>query len=164
MLENDHDLDGWSPQGPVTELSPASSWELLNSASFGRLGVSVDNQPKIFPVNYHADGSAIIFRTAAGTKLHDLIANRSVVFEVDSRSAQGAWSVIAEGNAEVIDDSDEITAAERLPLPEWVPVQTYVFVRIIPTHLHGRRFLRHVEVSRHESPVAEQNEQNGPAL
>ena len=154
MLENDHDLDGWSPQGPVTELSRASSWELLNSASFGRLAVSVDNHPKIFPVNYFSDGAGITFRTAMGTKLHDLLKNQFVAFEVDSRSAQGAWSVVLEGTAHVLDDVSDITGAEQMPFPEWVPVETYVFVRIHPTRLHGRRFLRHVEVTRHSGSIA----------
>jgi hypothetical protein len=154
MTEDDHDLDSWSPQGPVTELSRASSWELLSSSSFGRLGVSVDNRPKIFPVNYVADATGITFRTAVGTKLHDLLSNPFVAFEVDSQSDQHAWSVVVEGAARVLDDPDEIATAEQYPFPEWVPVQTYVFVRITPTEVHGRRFSRHLEVARHSGTVS----------
>jgi hypothetical protein len=150
MLDNDYDLDGWSPQGPVTELGQASSWELLAGSSFGRLGVSVDNYPKIFPVDYHCDGASIVFRTAAGTKLHDLLMNRFVAFEVDHRDTTQAWSVVIDGTARVIADEDEVDAAERLPLPPWVPVQTYVFVRIVPTRVHGRRFQRQLTVARED--------------
>jgi nitroimidazol reductase NimA-like FMN-containing flavoprotein (pyridoxamine 5'-phosphate oxidase superfamily) len=149
MPENEYDLDSWSPQGPATELSRANSWELLSDFSFGRLGVSVDNHPKIFPVNYVADATGITFRTATGTKLHDLLSNTFVAFEVDSQSGQRAWSVVVEGEARVLDDPSEIAAAELLSFPEWVPVQTYVFVRITPTEVHGRRFQRHLEVTRH---------------
>ncbi|HEV7948576.1 MAG TPA: pyridoxamine 5'-phosphate oxidase family protein [Glaciihabitans sp.] len=164
MHDSDHDLDGWSPQGPVTELGVASSWELLNASSFGRLGVSVNDQPKIFPVNYYADGSSILFRTAGGTKLHHLLMNRSVVFEVDDRTDTGAWSVIVEGTAQIVSDEDELNAAERAPLPDWVPVQTYVFVRITPTRLHGRRFQRHLSVSHHtdDQHTAGRHESGGP--
>jgi hypothetical protein len=151
MLNNDYDLDGWSPQGPVTELGQASSWELLASSSFGRLGVSVGDHPKIFPVDYYSDGASIVFRTAAGTKLHDLLMNRFVAFEVDHRDETQAWSVVIDGTARVVTDQDEVDAAERLPLPQWVPVQTYVFVRIFPTRVHGRRFQRHLTVEREET-------------
>lgn len=154
MLENDYDLDGWSPQGPVTELGRDSAWELLNDSTFGRLAVSVDNHPKIFPVDYYSDGSSIVFRTAAGTKLHDLLMNRFVAFEVDYRNDSVAWSVVVDGTARVIADQDEVDAAERLPLPSWVPVQTYVFVRIIPTRLHGRRFQRHLTVAREDKKAS----------
>lgn len=148
MLGHTDDLDGWSPQGPVTELAPAGSWELLKSSSFGRLGLSVDDQPEIFPVNYHSDGTTILFRTAAGTKLHELMLNRSVVFEADARTDHGSWSVVVKGTAAVVDDPDEIAAADRLPLPPWIPTQTFVYVRITATDIHGRRFLRGVEIER----------------
>jgi nitroimidazol reductase NimA-like FMN-containing flavoprotein (pyridoxamine 5'-phosphate oxidase superfamily) len=148
MVDRD-DVDGWSPQGPVTELASDNSWELLRSTSFGRLGVSVDDKPKIFPVDYAIDNETIVFRTAAGTKLHDLMLNRSVVFEVDDRHPTDAWSVVVTGEASVIAHPDEITRADRLPLPHWVPIQTFVYVRVTPTDIHGRRFLRHIQVGRH---------------
>ena len=149
MVNADDDVDGWSPQGPVTELSADNAWALLNGDSFGRLGVSVNDQPKIFPVNYHADGKTVIFRTAAGTKLHDLMVNRTVVFEADAQKPTEAWSVVVTGNASIVEDQDEILAADRLPLPPWIPTQTYVFVRITPTDIRGRLFQRHLHVERH---------------
>jgi nitroimidazol reductase NimA-like FMN-containing flavoprotein (pyridoxamine 5'-phosphate oxidase superfamily) len=149
MLESDHDEDGWSPQGPVTELSQERNWELLEAAAFGRLGVSVDNKPRIYPVNYCALGRSILFRTAAGSKLQDLLANREVVFEVDGRTDHATWSVIVDGTAQIVNDPDEIAGADRLPMPHWIPTATYVWVKITPSTVTGRRFLRHLEVSRH---------------
>lgn len=133
-------VDEWSPQGPVTELSDEESWLLLDGTTFGRLGVALDNLPEIFPVDYVADGSSILFRTAEGTKLHDLVANASVVFEVDSRSDSGAWSVIAKGSARVLDSVADVEEADQQHLPEWHPTRPFVYVRIIPTTIRGRRY------------------------
>jgi len=40
---------------------------LLSPRGIGRIAFSVDGVPEIFPVNYAADGSTIVFRTAEGT-------------------------------------------------------------------------------------------------
>jgi nitroimidazol reductase NimA-like FMN-containing flavoprotein (pyridoxamine 5'-phosphate oxidase superfamily) len=135
------DFDQWSPQGPVEELSEESAWELLRFESFGRLAVADDNRPQIFPVDYCADGTDILFRTSAGTKLGDLIANDTVAFEVDSRSRDESWSVVITGIARVVTGAAEIAAANRAPLPSWIPVATYAYVKIAPSSLHGRRFV-----------------------
>jgi nitroimidazol reductase NimA-like FMN-containing flavoprotein (pyridoxamine 5'-phosphate oxidase superfamily) len=148
MTTNPRNIDEWSPQGPVSELSDEQSWRLLGGVSLGRLGVSVDNLPEIFPVNYHSDGESILFRTADGTKLRDLVANGSVVFEVDSQLGDVAWSVTAKGTARVLESTDEIDTADRAPLPEWHPTAPFVYVRIVPTEVHGRQFRRHLTAER----------------
>jgi nitroimidazol reductase NimA-like FMN-containing flavoprotein (pyridoxamine 5'-phosphate oxidase superfamily) len=137
-------IDERSPQGPVTELSDERSWGLLERVSFGRLGLSLDGRPEIFPIDYHVDGRSIVFRTAAGTKLRDLTSNPEVALEVDERNDHGAWSVVLKGLASVVDDADEIAAADRFELPNWVPVREYVYVRITPTSVMDRSFERHV--------------------
>ena len=137
-------LDEWSPQGPVTELPDERSWELLKRVSFGRLGLSLDGRPEIFPIDYHVDGRSIVFRTAAGTKLLDLTNNPEIVLEADERNDRGAWSVVLKGLAAVVDNADEIAAADRFELPNWVPVREYVYVRITPSSMMGRSFERHV--------------------
>jgi nitroimidazol reductase NimA-like FMN-containing flavoprotein (pyridoxamine 5'-phosphate oxidase superfamily) len=148
MTTNDSSFDEWSPQGPVTELSDDRSWALLDGASFGHLGVSIADQPEIFPVNYHSDGSTVLFRTAEGTKLHELIANSSVVFEVDSQSSDGAWSVTVKGRARVIELLAEVAQADLAPFPDWVPTVPYVYVEIAPRDIHGRQFHRHLMTER----------------
>ncbi len=136
--------DEWSPQGPVTELSVEQCWALINGASLGRLGVSVGDRPEIFPVDYHADGSSVLFRTAEGTKLHELVDNHFVAFEVDSRIGDSAWSVTVKGSAEVLSSFDDIDRSDRRPLPEWSPTKPFVYVRIVPTTITGRRLSRHL--------------------
>jgi nitroimidazol reductase NimA-like FMN-containing flavoprotein (pyridoxamine 5'-phosphate oxidase superfamily) len=148
MPTNAYSFDEWSPQGPVTELSDAAAWDLLDSASFGRLGVSLDNLPEIFPVNYHADGASILFRTAKGTKLHELIENSHVVFEVDAQQPGDAWSVTAKGTAAVLDDPAAVEDADQRPLPDWIPTAAFVYVAITVNSIRGRRFSRTVTIER----------------
>jgi hypothetical protein len=147
-MTGSRDFDEWSPQGPVEELSDDSCWELLRLESFGRLAVSTDNRPQIFPVNYYADGSDILFRTAAGTKLRNLVANEIVAFEVDLRSRAESWSILVSGIARVVTDDAEIARADRAPLPSWIPVAPYVYVKIAAASVHGRRFVHTLFASR----------------
>jgi hypothetical protein len=147
-MSHDRNEDEWSPQGPVTELSDAESWLLLDSSAFGHLGLSVDDRPDIFPINYVCLDRRIVFRTAAGAKLSTLLHNRFAVFEADDRSDTGAWSVVVKGIAMVLDSPDEIRDADLAEWPTWVPTAPYVYVKIEPENVRGRRFLRHLRTER----------------
>jgi general stress protein 26 len=147
-MNNDVDEDGWSPQGPVTELTDQHSWEFLQRSSLGRLAVSSDNKPAIFPVDFYCDGNSILFRTAEGTKLADLVANDAVAFEADEHTTRESLSVIVEGRAHVVTDESEIRDADRATLPRWIPIAVPVYVRIVPTKIHGRRFSRAIVTAR----------------
>ena len=149
-----HDVseDGWSPQGPVTEIADTESWALLETSSFGHLGLSVEDRPEIFPVNYAIDGSTLLFRTAAGTKLRDLVENRFVAFEVDSEGPVGTWSVVLKGTASVVTAVEEIAAADLVVFPPWIPTTPYVYVRVTPLSIRGRQFQHHLRVERGSSP------------
>ena len=142
------ELNGWSPRGPVTELSEADCWSLLGANNFGRLGLIDGDRPDIFPIYYQADDATIVFRTGSGTKSRELLENSSVVLEIDEVADHGSWSVVLRGTAEVLTTADEIEAADLLALPDWIPVTTYAYVRIRPSAVRGRRFLRHVHVGR----------------
>lgn len=141
------DFDEWSPQGPVEELSESSCWALLEPASFGRLAVSVDGQPQIFPVDFYASNPNILFRSAEGTKLRSLAANSRIAFEVDESDGLETWSVVVTGIARLVTDAAEIAVADRAPLPSWIPTAPYVYVRISPTSIRGRRFVHSVFVT-----------------
>jgi nitroimidazol reductase NimA-like FMN-containing flavoprotein (pyridoxamine 5'-phosphate oxidase superfamily) len=138
-----------SPRGPVDDLSEAEAWALLDGATFGRLAVSVADQPEIFPVNFFADGRSILFRTAEGTKLLELTINSAVAFESDSHTEEEAWSVVVKGHATALERQEEIFAADQLPLTPWIPTLKYVYVRITPTEISGRRFVRSPEPDRY---------------
>ena len=135
-------------EGPVEELSEAESWQLLRENSLGRLAVSAAGELDIFPINYYADGSTILLRTAPGTKLVEMTIHGYVAFEIDGYTDTEAWSVVAKGSARWLDTRAEIDDAEAQPLTSWIPTLKYVYVRITPTHVSGRRFVRGVEPDR----------------
>lgn len=61
-----------SESGPVAELNLDECWALLASNTLGRIATCAAGKVDIFPVNYYADGSSILFRTAPGTKLIEM--------------------------------------------------------------------------------------------
>lgn len=125
---------------PVEILSEDECWELLLSASLGRLGLSVADEPEIFPVNFVAADKRIVFRTAEGTKLLELTVNNRVALETDGVGRDEAWSVVVKGTARVLDKEWEIIAANALPLRPLVPTLKYNFVEITPVTVTGRKF------------------------
>ncbi len=129
-------------QDPIEYLSGENCWDLLRANTFGRIATSAGGVIDIFPVNYYADGSSILFRTAPGDKLAELTARENVAFEVDGYTDQVAWSVVAKGTARALDRQVEIDEAETLPLNPWIPTLKSVYVRITPHSLTGRRFER----------------------
>ncbi|MDY6807986.1 MAG: pyridoxamine 5'-phosphate oxidase family protein [Actinomycetota bacterium] len=125
----------------VQELSVEEAWELLGSAELGRIALSVDGHPDIYPVNYFAGDGRITIRTGEGTKLTEIVLNENVAFEADDHSEQDAWSVVAKGTARVLVSMSEINAADELPLRPWIPTMKYNYVEISISEISGRRYL-----------------------
>ena len=146
--DQDVELDPWSPQGPVTQLSAENCWATLAASSYGRLAVSDGGQPVIFPVHHLCDGETIVFRTARGAKLESLLANPRVAFETDAQSLTESSSVVITGTAAVVNDGREIARLDALALPVWAPTRRYVFVRITPTSVQGRRITTGLDAGR----------------
>ena len=74
--------------------------EHLHSAALGRVAFSTGDDVDVFPVSYAADGSIVIYRTAAGTRLART-PREHVSFEVDGWDAESrtGWSVVLKGVA-----------------------------------------------------------------
>lgn len=125
---------------PVEELTPETCWELLRTATLGRIAVSFQGEPEITPVNFIAVNDRLMLRTAQGTKLLKLTINDRVAFETDYVGPHSAWSVVAKGTARIIESQDEIYEADQLPLTPLIPTLKYVWVEIMPTEVTGRRF------------------------
>ncbi len=133
----------------VSELSRDECWSLLTSHVFGRIALRAADEIDIFPINYHADGETILFRTAPGTKLLELTVHNKVAFEIDDYTNDNAWSVVVKGIAHRLESGDEIEAAESAPLHPWIPTLKYRFVRITPTDITGRSFRPAAEPERY---------------
>ncbi|TFC92775.1 MULTISPECIES: pyridoxamine 5'-phosphate oxidase family protein [Cryobacterium] len=125
---------------PVQNLTEDECWDLLISSSFGRLALSISGKPDIYPVNFVAVDKRLMFRTAEGTKLLELTVNNTVAFETDGVGRNEAWSVVAHGEARVLEKQTEIEAADQLPLRPLIPTLKYIYVEITPAKITGRRF------------------------
>ncbi|GAB3702862.1 pyridoxamine 5'-phosphate oxidase family protein [Mariniluteicoccus flavus] len=131
-----------SDQSPVTRLDDAESWELLRSERVGRLATSIDRQPEIFPVNFVVDGDDIVFRTAQGSKLFEVVANDHVAFEVDRwDEGESGWSVVCTGRAARVESQADADHCDTLGLRPWVAKVKTTYVRIHVTRISGRRFV-----------------------
>lgn len=73
-------------------------WRLFREASVGRLAITVNGHPDVFP--YKVDGESLVFRTGSGTKQEALDADPVIAFEVDRVRAEFglAWSIVVRGN------------------------------------------------------------------
>ena len=125
---------------PVTVLEESRCWDLLASQDVGRLATALQGMPEIFPLNFVVDGESVVFRTAEGSKLVELVINEQVAFEVDGWNDNGGWSVVIKGSAAVVPSGEQHDRAEALPLRPWVPTIKTNFVRITSTEIKGRRF------------------------
>ncbi|WP_449372889.1 pyridoxamine 5'-phosphate oxidase family protein [Arthrobacter psychrolactophilus] len=138
-----------SDQQPGIPMSEDEAWKFLEHTHFGRLALSVANEPDIFPINYLAHDGTVLIRTNPGTKLATLTVNSSVAFEIDGLAESAAWSVVLRGTARVIESQTEIDELNELPLSPWLQTLKYTFVEITPSSVRGMRFKLGTEPERY---------------
>lgn len=127
-------------------LHPDECRAYLSSGAVGRIGFVEAGSPVILPVNYTVDGAAVVFRTAAGSKLSVGMMQRPVCFEVDDWDTvtHTGWSVLAKGVADEVLEPDEIARLEQLPVRPWSrPDLRDHWIRIMVEELTGRRIAHH---------------------
>ncbi len=127
--------------GQFRELTRSECFELLANEHLGRVAVTDDRGPVVFPVNFVLDRHTVVFRTEAGTKLHAASRGSRVCFEVDGTdlAAHTRWSVIVRGEITEVTDRAELARLRELPLRVWGPGARNHYVRILPAQLTGRR-------------------------
>lgn len=123
-------------------LDSDDAWTRLRSMSYGRLAVCAADQPDVFPVNFLADATSILIRTAAGTKVSAIQDNPRVAFEVDGVTEDSAWSVVVKGNARMLESEGEMAAAMGSAFWAWAPGTKGLFLRIEATEVTGQLFHR----------------------
>jgi nitroimidazol reductase NimA-like FMN-containing flavoprotein (pyridoxamine 5'-phosphate oxidase superfamily) len=116
---------------------------LLRSHTVGRIAAVSGGRPIVLPINYAMDDEAVVFRTAAGTKLSAAVRGSLVAFEIDHTDPiwQSGWSVMVSGTAEEVIDPTVLERLEQLPLRTWAPGAKDHWVRIAPEGLTGRRIV-----------------------
>lgn len=133
-------------RGPLIELSREECIALLRSVPVGRLALSTrDGTPIIRPVNFGYDerSQSVVFRTAAGSKLHALLHSRKAAFEVDGfdAEARSGWSVIVLGAPEDVTAPAEVRRLESLGVEPWAAGEKPNWVRIRARTVSGRRIV-----------------------
>lgn len=123
-----------------SQLSDEECWDLLRREEFGRLGYILDGRANIVPINYRVDGRSLVFRTAEGSKVHAIMIDHDVAFEVDRVEDETATSIVLRGIAQPIDHPHE-GYFEQLGLRAWLANRKPILIRITPTEIHGRHFL-----------------------
>jgi nitroimidazol reductase NimA-like FMN-containing flavoprotein (pyridoxamine 5'-phosphate oxidase superfamily) len=140
--------DDMKPSLPPVELDDMPDVDCLNmlsKAGLGRIAFVVDARQEIFPVNYVWRSEAVVFRTAAGTKLSH-VPGSEVAFEIDEYDSQTGvgWSVVVHGVAyDVTDAEDEFSIVARAAhvYPVAPGLRPHVLA-IQPKAISGRRFRR----------------------
>jgi uncharacterized protein len=133
-------------QTVVEDMSPSDALDRLQRHGFvGRVAFIVDGRPMIMPVNYLADGDALVFCTGEGTKLSALRGSAAVAFEVDDSRPldHSGWSVVVEGTASEITDPEELKRLRGGPLKSWAVRPTAHWIRVTYEHVSGRRIPAH---------------------
>lgn len=103
----------------VAPLTTSECWARLRETRMGRVAVTVGALPVILPVFFVVDGTSILFRTAARTKLAGAASDAVVAFECDGYDpvTSAGWSVVVQGLARpVVDPAQRERLMEALPL------------------------------------------------
>jgi len=129
--------------GRVRELTRSECFELLAGVQVGRVAVTDDRGPVVFPVNFVLDRHTVVFRTETGTKLHAACRASRACFEADGTddAARTGWSVIVHGEIVAVTDPAELARLRGLPLRPWLSGARSHYVRILPAALTGRRIM-----------------------
>jgi len=122
-------------------LDDEECYALLVSTSLGRVAVSVEALPAIFPVTFALIDRQVVFSTGLGTKLSAALAGRVVGFEADWVAADGraAWSVQLVGMSMVVESGSDMEAAALVAVHALAPVPRRFLVKVRPFRISGRR-------------------------
>ena len=124
---------------------------LLDATEVGRLAFIEGDELTVLPVNYRLVEGAIVYRTGFGHVLDALSAGPRVAFEIDGTDAQTwtGWSVLVRGRAEEVADLAELEQLRTSPPRPWAPGTKEHYVRILPSHITGRRITRTTDLAWH---------------
>lgn len=126
---------------PAHVLDDAECLELLAAAEIGRVGVTIDALPAIFPVAYRVVDGQVMFFTGEGTKLTAAVSGAVVAFEADwaDTGRRAGWSVQMVGIARVDTDAADHRAVDLADLHPWAAGGRLHLIAIRPERISGRR-------------------------
>ena len=117
------------------ELGEAECWRLISAGGVGRVIAGALG----LPVNYALYRGDLVFRTAAGGVLANLVGTE-IGFEIDQTdtSRGDGWSVLVIGRAILVTHPAELGQIYRLVHP-WAGDDRRLCVRVVATTVTGRR-------------------------
>lgn len=138
----------------ITQLSTEEALQFLSERSFGRLAVSLQGRPDIFPVNFamHAKSSDDVvayIRTSPGNKLFATASGSHLALETDtiqdatatSAPDTTATSAIVYGVGRIVQHHEELELVDSLGLKAWIAERKPEVVAIDVEHISGRTFV-----------------------
>lgn len=142
------------------EMSAAQCVEFLASHRVGRVAFTTPMGPRIVPVGYALQGTAILFETTPYSELGAYGRNHDVAFEVDEIDVDERWgcSVVVRGLAEGVGDPRGGGAS---PL-SWMSGPRDVRVRLEPRDVSGRCVLAGGGEGRSPLHARAASDQRGP--
>lgn len=128
-------------EGGLVHLDVDVCLDLLGSRHVGRVAVSGDGGPIVFPVNYTVDAGTVVFRTGMGSKLAAADRRAFVAFQVDDVDVERrtGWSVLVRGRLLEVTDGDELDRLAELPLEPFAGGDRDHYVRVMANAVSGRR-------------------------
>lgn len=126
----------------LIELDETECLQLLASVALCRVAWVSDGRPDVLPVNHLVDDGAIVFRSAAGTKLGVAARGGAVAVEADHHdpATHTGWSVVARGRAGIVTDDERLRHLHSLDFAPWSAAdQRDLWVEVRIEELTGRR-------------------------
>lgn len=125
------------------ELTVRECVDLLSEGVIGRIAMTTPGGPRIVPVNYSVNGSAIIIRTSPYSELATYGPTNQAAFEIDHfdcNTHQG-WSVVATGRLELLEAEEIDVVRAGAPRP-WPGGSRNLYLRLPWREVSGRRLAR----------------------
>lgn len=129
----------------LEDLGPDECLRLLATQHLGRIGLVVEGQAMVLPVNYALVGQTIVFRTARGSGFDRIVRHAEVVFEIDHADPayHSGWSVIGRGRADGVDERlVDVAALEQLVARPWARNVAAGWIAVPLRQVTGRRIVQ----------------------
>jgi len=125
----------------LVTLDRSECLRLLAGAPVGRVVHTDRALPACTPVNFRLVGEAVVFRTAASSRLAAATADAVVAFEVDDIDpvTGTGWTVLVTGVATAVRDVSTLVRLDQLGLVAWAGPDRQHWVRITVADVSGRR-------------------------
>ncbi len=133
-----------SPADRLAELDPSTSLELLKMLDVGRVAWADADTGRIviLPVNFAFDGADVVIRTASKSLCQAAVAGTAFSFQGDDveSSVRGGWAVLANGEAEMVTDQDQVERLSQL-VTTWRDLGESKLIRFRLSDVTGRRLI-----------------------